>query len=58
MYAIAWIPSEQCEGKILRQMAHGAEISWKDNDGWWQQEYFDLDDYVILVDVDSELEGD
>lgn len=64
MYSIAWIPSENCEGQILRQMAHGAEIEYYSATLMHDvTEYFDVDDYVILVDVEdisdgSELEGE
>jgi len=59
MFAIAWIPSLNCEGAVMQQMAHGAKIQYIEPVGYHTvTEYFDIDDYVILVDIDDETEGD
>lgn len=58
MNAIVWIPSEQVEGEMVRLMAHGAMIKYIPQGYVYSRtEIFDVDDYVILVDVD-ELEGE
>lgn len=58
MRSLVWIPSEGVEGFVLKSMAHGAEIEWIDPISLRPtRDYFGIDDYVILVDVD-ELESD
>lgn len=58
MKPIVWIPVFQVQGILIKQMAYGGMIEYVEPGQVYKKtEIFDIDDYVILVDVD-ELESE